>query len=175
MQRLHAGVSPTRALHQDTVTVQSYCGGIALILGYHEVKTDPKLFTKPAYLIGAHAVRSYLLFLFTTAATRTLAQSERLLSPFQMRCKPVWSCFLVQSNSVFLSPLAFCLLPVAFFSKKCVYNRDKNTLSTSSSVGVAHRLLASLTLYSSKSFSEKLSGIYLEGREHLIEGKEKLK
>ncbi|NEO48844.1 MAG: hypothetical protein F6K55_34030 [Moorea sp. SIO4A3] len=78
MQRGLGGF-PHERLHQDTVTVQSYCGGIPMVFGYHEVKTDPKLFTKPAYLIGAHAVRSYLLFLFTTAATRTLAQSERLL------------------------------------------------------------------------------------------------
>ncbi|NEO81910.1 hypothetical protein [Moorena sp. SIO4G3] len=71
-------VSPTRALHQDTVTVQWDCGGIPMVFGYHEVKTDPKLFTKPAYFIGAHAVRSYLRFFFTTVATRKLAQTERL-------------------------------------------------------------------------------------------------
>ena len=66
---------PHERLHQDTVTVQLYSACIPMVFGYHEVKTDPKLFTKPTYLIGAHAVRSYLRFLFTTVATRKLAQS----------------------------------------------------------------------------------------------------
>ncbi|NEP27939.1 hypothetical protein [Moorena sp. SIO3I6] len=69
-------------------------------------------------------------------------------------------------------PFACCLLP---FSARSVFTTEiKTPLAPQVAPQVAHRMLASLTLYRSNSFSEKLSGIYLEGREHLIEGKEKL-
>ncbi|WAN69482.1 hypothetical protein BJP36_35925 [Moorena producens JHB] len=45
-----------------------------------------------------------------------------------MKSKPRKSFFIVQENSLYLYPIAFCLLPLAFFSNSCVYNPDTNAL-----------------------------------------------